>query len=180
MVQLAYNHITNIKELQNDKTPRIESSTTESDEGFGSNNPVMSEDDWSLLLNGSGDSANTSCLLKFQKGDVIIQEGHRHYMICQIVHGTCNIQKILPGSDKPTIVATASEGETLGEIAFIRETTASASVIAKTDVEMYIIDGLYVRSLITSNPQLVARIYHFLCCVLTNRITKMESESSRS
>lgn len=164
----AFQYVEGIKNLCSDKPAEEVSSKISEDLDSSS---TLTQEDWAVLLNSS---AGKSYLLSFTKGDTIIHEGMRHNMICQISKGKCNIEKVLPGDEKPTIISTIREGEIIGEVTFLRETVASASVVAKKNCEVYMIDGQYVKSLAGSHPALVARLYHYICTVLSARIQKLE------
>lgn len=82
-------------------------------------------------------------------------------------------------------VSTMTENETFGEISFLfsRKSPfkASASVVADTDVELYIIEGSWVNILFVKYPGMAGRFYHYLASVLAHRLKKQEIlESQRT
>jgi len=131
-------------------------------------------EEWNLLLGGE----KRDKTMTVAKGDVIIREGQKYSLICQIVSGSCRIEKLVPGSDEENVVlGVLHPGELFGEITFLTEGVASASVVAEDDVELYFIDGSYLKDeLFLSHPQLVVRFYHYLCRILSARIAQREQE----
>lgn len=85
-----------------------------------------------------------------------------------------------PAPEKSTDleVSTMSENETFGEISFLfsRKSPfkASASVVADTDVDLYIIEGSWVNILFVKYPGMAGRFYHYLASVLAHRLKKQE------
>ena len=83
-----------------------------------------------------------------------------------------------PESHTDLEVSTMSENETFGEISFLfsRKSPfkASASVVADTDVELYIIEGSWVNILFVKYPGMAGRFYHYLASVLAHRLKKQE------
>lgn len=152
------------KETEDHDTPIIEEST---DGNF------LRPEEWNILLGGERDKTMTVA-----KGDTIIQEGQKYSLICQIVSGSCRIEKEVPGSPEEAVVlGLMHPGELFGEITFLTEGVATASVIAEEDVELYFIDGSFLKEeLFASHPQLVVRFYHYLCRILSARIAQREQE----
>lgn len=135
--------------------------------------------DWDMLLAGSMSFTTLDqASLVFNAGDVIIQEGKRYSAIFQIASGACKIEKALPGSESHSVVlGTLKAGEIFGEMSFFTEEAASATVVAEEEVEMYMIDGEYVKtSLSQSNPEVMIKFYRYLCSVISGRIEQREEE----
>lgn len=65
-----------------------------------------------------------------------------------------------------------NQGETFGEISFLKGKGANASVIAHTDegVELTIIEGYYINALFNINPGFAGRFYKYMCFLLAHRI----------
>ena len=103
-------------------------------------------------------------------------------MICQIVSGNCRIEKQLPDQpDISIVLGKMKPGEIFGEITFLTEGPATASVYADDDfVDMYFIDGKYLKeTLLETHPQVVVRFYNYLCINLAKRIAQREKEGWR-
>jgi CRP-like cAMP-binding protein len=77
------------------------------------------------------------------------------------------------------------ENETFGEVSFLfsqkTSAKASASVVADTDVDLYIIEGSWINILFVKYPGMAGRFYHYLASVLAHRLKKQEIlESQRT
>ena len=120
-------------------------------------------------------------MVTFNKGDVILREGQHYSMICQIVTGNCRIEKEVKGSNVAVVLGKMKPDEIFGEINFLTESGASATVIADDDeVDMYFIDGKFLKEkLLITHPKVVVRFYHYLCTILAKRIALREQEGWR-
>jgi len=139
---------------------------------------ILSDLDWDILLAGGDETTikeNSQALMTFSKGDVILEEGKNYMMVCQIASGSCRIEKNIPESNMCVELGRMREGEVFGEINFITGKPASASVVAESRVDMYVI-GPSVQSVFAKNPGVVIRFYHYLCASLARRIILRESE----
>ena len=134
----------------------------------------LSCDEWDLLLtsplNQSINGTKHKWTLDFSRGDVIISEGQEYNFIAQILRGSCRVEK--SGSNIPLLLST---GEIVGEVTFLNESKASASVYANEDtVSLYVINGAYVKGVLSeSNPLVVTKFYRHLCITLTHRIDEL-------
>ena len=118
-------------------------------------------------------------ILSFSKGDVILKEGQHYSMIFQILSGSCRIEKTVKENNeyKNVILGKMMAGEMFGEVNFLTEAGATATVVADSNVVMYFIDGEFIKkNLIEADPHLVVRFYHYICTVLAKRILTREQE----
>ena len=139
----------------------------------------MTSKDWDLLLAGSMSYTSLDqASLCFNAGDVIIQEGKRYSAIFQIASGSCKIEKALPGNEAHSVVlGTLKAGEIFGEMSFFTDKVASATVVAEEDVEMYMIDGEYVKTTLSkTHSDVMIKFYRYLCSVISRRIEQREEE----
>ena len=136
---------------------------------------VLTPREWNFIIKGN---PNWNPHYSFSKGEVIIQENGVYSIIGQIASGVCSIEK---QTENGTIaLGKIGEGEIFGEIQFLTSKSASASVIADSDVEMYIIDGDFVAGqLFQTDPKIVIKFYHYLCVTIAKRINLRESEGWR-
>lgn len=130
--------------------------------------PIMTQNDWRLLLQGAR-------IVQYQKGEYIIREGDTRKRVFHIITGKCVTEKDLQSTSHDTriVVNTMSENETFGEISFLSE-KASANVRAETDVQIYVIDWTWINILFVKHPKLAGRFYHYLASMITHRIKKQE------
>lgn len=139
---------------------------------------ILSSTDWDILLSGGDDGStkeSSKSLMTFSEGDIILEEGKNYMMVCQIASGSCRIEKSVPDSEMSVVLGTMNEGEILGEINFLTGNPASASVIAESRVDMYVI-GPTIKEVFSKYPDVVIRFYHFLCSSLAKRIVQRERE----
>merc|ERR1712232_420614 len=73
---------------------------------------ILSSKDWDTILTGSGSGGcNSTSLMTFSKGDVILEEGKNYMMVCQIASGECRIEKNVPESDMSIVLGPMRSGE---------------------------------------------------------------------
>ncbi|MBV5337425.1 MAG: cyclic nucleotide-binding domain-containing protein, partial [Deltaproteobacteria bacterium] len=73
-------------------------------------------------------------------------------------------------SNPPQMITTLGPGEVFGEVSFIDDQLASASVIAIEDSEADILEKAEVFSLLASVPGLSSRFYQSLALKLSERL----------
>jgi CRP-like cAMP-binding protein len=127
----------------------------------------LSDTDWDLIF-----SAEKSANLRFSKDDVIIEQGLRYDMVCQISSGSVRVEK--RGTEGLITLAVLQVGAVFGEITFLTGGVASASVIADDNVELFIIHKSSLQTLITNHRETVVKFYHHLCETLAHRISEHE------
>eukprot|EP01130_Rhizamoeba_saxonica_P006063 TRINITY_DN2402_c0_g2_i1.p1 TRINITY_DN2402_c0_g2~~TRINITY_DN2402_c0_g2_i1.p1 ORF type:complete len:1540 (-),score=356.43 TRINITY_DN2402_c0_g2_i1:72-4364(-) len=126
------------------------------------------KEDWALILKGSHQ-------INLKAGDSIVEEGNNSRQIYQVVRGSCIIFK--KGINQPLGEIDAEDG-IFGEIAFLEGGTSTASVIAKKDTCVNVIEAYFLKILFQHHPHLAGRFYHYLAVVLSQRVTAREKKSS--
>ncbi len=91
---------------------------------------------------------------KFAKGDTIFEEGAAGDEAYIIRHGYVTIAK--HDDERVIELATRGPGEVVGEMALIDESPRSASLIAKTDVEVELITRKDLKDMFSSVPEPVS------------------------
>lgn len=136
----------------------------------------MTSADWDIILAG-GETAkkNSGSLMTFSPGDAILEEGLQYNMVCQIASGTCKIEKRVPDSDLFVELGQMKSGEVFGEINFLTGKCATASVIADSRVDMYVV-GPTIQDIFPNYPDVVVRFYNYLCNSLARRIEQRFDE----
>eukprot|EP01124_Arcella_intermedia_P005670 TRINITY_DN13354_c0_g2_i1.p1 TRINITY_DN13354_c0_g2~~TRINITY_DN13354_c0_g2_i1.p1 ORF type:complete len:1073 (+),score=274.40 TRINITY_DN13354_c0_g2_i1:427-3219(+) len=131
-------------------------------------------EDWQLILKGSR-------TVHYQKDEVIIKEGKKYRQLYQLTKGVCRIEK--EGINKPLDLISYSshhpEDSIFGEISFLEDGPATASVIADENVQIHIIEGYFLNILFQHYPPLCVRFYHYIARVLARRITAREREQNQ-
>lgn len=98
----------------------------------------------------------------------ILAEGSTEQAIFLIRRGTVRVERDHLGSGVP--FARLEAGEVFGEMSFLENTGASASVVADERVEVDVIDGPHVQALLVSVPGLATRFYQSLAVALSARL----------
>jgi CRP-like cAMP-binding protein len=132
---------------------------------------TMTADDWNRLLEGAR-------LVGYPGGDYVVKEGMEHLRIYQIAQGRCAIKKNTPDGGQITL-GFMEQGALFGEMTFLEKGKATASVIADSDVQVYIIEGYFINILFVDHPELAGRFYSYLATVLAQRLSDRESQIQR-
>ncbi|MFY9741299.1 MAG: cyclic nucleotide-binding domain-containing protein [Candidatus Sulfotelmatobacter sp.] len=120
----------------------------------------LTVNDWTLVA----DKANR---VHFKKGDVLVKKGLAPNGIYFLLKGTAKVQLLsLP-------IRTIGRGEICGEMSFLEDEAASASVIADENVEAYHLDRPTLQSLFELFPHLGSRFYRSLATNLSRRLRDM-------
>jgi extracellular factor (EF) 3-hydroxypalmitic acid methyl ester biosynthesis protein len=106
--------------------------------------------------------------LLFARGEVILAEGSRTQAIFLVLRGFVRVERSHLGQG----IAIARRGPgVFGDISFVDGGAVSASVIADVDdVEVAVIDGALINSLLMSVPGLATRFYQSLAMTLSERL----------
>jgi CRP-like cAMP-binding protein len=125
----------------------------------------LTANDWALVA----DKANR---VQLKEGTILIQKGKR----------TNGVYLLLKGSVRVVIPSQASRilgpGEICGEMSFLEDSAASASVIAEKDIEAYHLDRATLQSLFELFPHLGSRFYRSLATNLSHRLRELIGASS--
>jgi hypothetical protein len=103
----------------------------------------LTANDWALL-------ADKATRAHFKKGDVLVQRGKKADGVYLLLKGIARVQ-IVTRPPGPGI----GPGEICGEMSFLEDAAASASVIAEGDVEAYHLDRPTLQGLPVSRYQSV-------------------------
>jgi len=129
----------------------------------------LTPNDWALLR-------SKSRRLSFQKGDAIIQINTRPAALFIVEKGSATVE-VTSGS----IIARLTPGDICGEMAFIENNVASASVLAaESDTQVDAINFPEVTAVFSSYPHLEARFYKSLALLLSQRLRRTSSELAKS
>src|SRR5271169_6242864 len=85
----------------------------------------LTTNDWALVV-------DKATRVHFKKGEALVQKGQRAHGVYLLLKGTARVQL----SSKP-LVPGIGPGEVCGEMSFLEDAPASASVIAEGEVEAY-------------------------------------------
>jgi hypothetical protein len=121
----------------------------------------LTANDWHLI-------ADKATRLQFKAGDPIVQRGRRTHGIFVVLSGTAAVQISGQGAERPITM-----GQVCGEISFLDELPATATVVASEPVEALYLDRPLLQSLIELYPHLGSRFYHSLAAILSHRLRQM-------
>jgi extracellular factor (EF) 3-hydroxypalmitic acid methyl ester biosynthesis protein len=111
---------------------------------------------------------------QFAKDDVILEEGSRRQALYFLRQGFARVERAHLG--RGIAVARMGPGEVFGEVSFLEDAGASASVVADEDVEVDILERAHLYSLLGSVPGLAARFYQALALVLSRRLRLLSEQ----
>jgi len=149
-----------------DKKDKSDKKSKSKRETESTSSVTMASSDWDLLLTGAS-------LVKYKNGEYIVREGKEHQRIYQIAQGSCTIKKNT--TEGEIILASLEPGALFGEMTFLENGKATASVIAKgSNVAIYMIEGWYINTLFVDHPNLAGRFYSYLATILSKRLSDRE------
>jgi hypothetical protein len=118
----------------------------------------LTQNDWALIV----DRAKRSC---FRKGDTLIQQGKQTKTVYLLVRGTARVE-----APSKALVAHIAPGQVCGEMAFLENSVASATVTAEEDLEVCAIEWAALLDLFELFPHLGSRFYRSLAVNLSRRL----------
>lgn len=118
----------------------------------------LTTNDWALV-------ADKASRVRFKKGEILVQKGKKANGVYLLLKGTAQVQ--IPFQSKVPVIG---PGEICGEMSFLEDAPASASVVADGDVETYHLDGPTLQSLFELFPHLASRFYRSLAMNLSRRL----------
>ena len=118
----------------------------------------LTQNDWMLVL----DRARK---VLFQKGEVMLHQARQQKMIYLIGSGRAHVQAGTKG-----LIAHLGPGEIYGEMAFLENGVASASVVAVDSVEAFAVEWSSLTDLFELFPHLGSRFYRSLAVNLSRRL----------
>ena len=121
----------------------------------------LTANDWALI-------ADKAARMSFKPGDPIVQKGKRTHGVYLLLKGSASVQ--IPTHVIPPAIG---PGEVCGEISFLDELPATATVIAKDAVEAYYLDRPTLQSLFELFPHLASRFYKSLATNLSRRLREL-------
>ncbi len=120
----------------------------------------LTANDWALVT----DKATRR---KFKPGEWIVQQGRRTHGVFLLLNGNALVQ--IPTGKARTI----GPGEVCGEISFLDDLPATATVTADDSVEALYLDRPTLQSLFELFPHLGSRFYRSLAVSLSRRLREL-------
>jgi|ERR1700722_4496860 len=120
----------------------------------------LTANDWALVA----DKANR---VQFKDGAVLIQKGKKANGVYLLLKGSARV--VIPFQASRMLGA----GEICGEMSFLEDSPASASVIAEGEVEAYHLDRSALQNLFELYPHLGSRFYRSVATNLSHRLREL-------
>ena len=130
----------------------------------------LTRNDWTLI-------ESKAKRISVELGQEIIKEGARIDHLYVLRRGSASVE--LEGTTSRAVIATLSAGDVFGEMAFLGDSTATAAVIAKDEVEVDAIWADDLRELVAVFPGFGVRFYRSLAILLAQRLRETSKELLR-
>jgi len=118
----------------------------------------LTPNDWTLIVDRAKRSA-------FRKGETLLQHGKQTRTVYLLLRGTAGVE-----APSKSIVARIGPGQVCGEMAFLENSVASATVTADEDLEVCAIEWSALFDLFELFPHLGSRFYRSLAVNLSRRL----------
>ena len=105
---------------------------------------------------------------RYRENEVILSEGEQRSAIFLIKDGVVRVERGHMGFNVE--VSRLHAGEIFGEMSFVEEFGASASVVADSEVDVDVIEEEHVRSLGSEDPAFYGQFYHSIAEILSRRL----------
>lgn len=162
------------KEKRSSSKRRSSSSGSFSDLEVGPRDEITDRD-WQLLCTGG-----TQPLKTFKKDQVVLAAGAVNDSLFRIKKGTVRVIKEING--ELINVGTMGENAMFGEVSMLlrsqKEGTATASIIADEDVEIWVLDIESVMQLLEGKPTLAEKLHRILAIKLARRLRDLGKKPS--
>ncbi|HUQ50370.1 MAG TPA: cyclic nucleotide-binding domain-containing protein [Terriglobales bacterium] len=102
--------------------------------------------------------------LTFGSGQTIIREGDPSWAVYMIRSGQARVER------NGRALATLTDGDVFGEMAFLEAGVASASVVAQDVLEVELLESAELHKIFESFPHLGSRFYRSVAVTLSRRL----------
>eukprot|EP01104_Vermistella_antarctica_P005896 TRINITY_DN16642_c0_g2_i1.p1 TRINITY_DN16642_c0_g2~~TRINITY_DN16642_c0_g2_i1.p1 ORF type:complete len:800 (+),score=282.95 TRINITY_DN16642_c0_g2_i1:290-2401(+) len=122
--------------------------------------------DGPMLLNGAK-------VVKFKKNETILAEGSVNQHFLRIKSGEVRAEKAAAGGGQVYVLHVMKAPEMFGEISLLQPSgLVSVSIVANTDVEMYMFTPKFLNTLFQNEHSLCERFYKYLAVKQANRLAQ--------
>jgi CRP-like cAMP-binding protein len=121
----------------------------------------LTPNDWALLT-------DKAVRVTFTKGQTLIHRARKSNGVYLLVKGTARVQ--IPSKPASSEIG---PGQICGEMSFLEDAPASASVVAQQDLQAYYVDRPTLESLFELFPHLASRFYRSLAMNLSRRLREL-------
>ena len=105
---------------------------------------------------------------RFRNGEVILAEGERRRALFVLRQGLAGVER--SHGDFNVEVSRLNAGEVFGEMGFVEDHPASASVVARGPCDVDLIEDHEIRTLINRDPLFAGRFYQSIAYILSGRL----------
>lgn len=117
----------------------------------------LTANDWSLIV-------DRTKRVTFQRRETLIEQGKQAKVVYLLIKGKANVEV------SKTRIAQIGPGEICGEMAFLENALASATVTAEEDVEACALEWPVLSDLFELFPHLASRFYRSIAVSLSRRL----------
>lgn len=121
----------------------------------------LTDDDESKLLDGAQ-------LRHYDAEEVIVREGERTRSLYILRSGSARVER--SHGEFSVEISMLKEGELFGEMGFVEEFSASASIIALSECEVEVISEELVQAAVDGEPAFAGRFYQSIAYILSRRL----------
>jgi len=121
----------------------------------------LTVDDESRLLDGAERR-------RYLDGDVIVREGERVHCLFILRSGSARVER--SHGEYSVEISMLEAGELFGEMGFVEEFAASASVIAAGDCEVDLVGEQLVQAAVDGDAAFAGRFYQSIAYILSRRL----------
>lgn len=132
----------------------------------------LSEREWQILLTGAQPK-------KFKAGQFILKAGSANEHLFRVKSGKVKVMKEIDGQEVG--VATMGENAMFGEVSMLlrsQKGTATASIVADGDVELYQLQIEFVLQLLEAHPNVAEKLNRILAIKLARRLREVGTKKA--
>ena len=108
--------------------------------------------------------------LTFGPGEVIVKEDVEFESFYVVAKGEVCVTRNVDVTASVEFVGPRGLGEPLGEMSFVDDLGASATLIADDDVEIFAIPGSEIRKMMETDPAFAGRLYRSVLLTMSRRL----------
>ncbi|MFT5175575.1 MAG: CRP-like cAMP-binding protein, partial [Gammaproteobacteria bacterium] len=118
---------------------------------------------------------NAALQRRYADGETIVREGERAQSLFILRSGTARVER--SHGEFSVEISLLNKGEIFGEMGFVEEFAASASVIAAGDCEVDLLREEIVQGAMNLDPGFAGRFFHSIAYILSRRLRATSVEA---
>ena len=115
---------------------------------------------------------------EFEDGTLIMREGDPQDRILVILDGNIRVVRLGAGGSERDLTDPLGPGETVGEMSFVDRIGASATLIAKGNVTVDVVNRDHIASLTDADPTFAGRFYRSLLLTVIRRLRQLDHRAA--